>query len=828
MARSTQAAVTVTDALATTGLIPYGASYGLFTVESGDSVTSLTWYASADGINYEAAQDDDGAIVQTVAVSKAYRIPMAIAGAKYLKPVGDAAATLSVNTKNYSPKYGSVGRGEVSLPTGNLILNAPASSNAYTGGDRTFNGTTQYLSRAAHASHNLATGDAVLSGMVQRAAAGNLAICGKYQDASNYWKLEFDAANKVHFIAVIATVTLIEITSTTAITSTTDWNHIAVLIDRSAASGCKIYVNNSDDTAAGAVTSASTINNTGAFQLGADGNGALFFSGSLATFGIAKPTDVTTITTAAVLSLYNYRNGKTYNNITAAERTAWNLTSYYDLGEVSGNAIERVGSPGIDLTDNGSVTAGNGPAEAIAQDESANANHGQLVGFTAAQQITAWSPDVPAVPDCADGYGLTLDGSDDVVDCGGGYVATTAITISLWAKTAGFGNNDVLVSRRDSSGGDRSNYTINQGSTGKLHFFFTATAGVYHEFASTDTLSTLGAFDGLWHHYALSFTYGTGSSLALYLDGVAVPGAWTSGTGNASHTSVSTEKLGIGSTWSGSAWANFAAGVFDDVRIYSSALTAPQVLALASGDPTAANYPSSATLVRHWKLDDGAQANPLTGDPILGHRSSVGDWYFLQETISKRPLYDSSEMNGRPTIEFNGTSHVLYSTQISKATQQGCYSFAVTPVAIGNTMCLFALTDTTGATDYVLFGINSAGKALFQSKLGGVTTTITGGTILVAAERVILQFWSDGSTSAIAVNGVDETLGVAGGGSNSGQFFADVISPDNWCLGALKANTDTLHFEGDVGQYIGYDDETTVGKRARMYRYLKKLYGIGA
>ena len=295
------------------------------------------------------------------------------------------------------------------LPAGNLILNAPVSSTVYTGGGRTFNGSTQYFDRASHASHNLGTGDVLLSVMVLRNGTGNKPICAKYQNGTNYWQLEFTAGNVLHFIAVAGGATLIDVTSITAITSTTAWYHVLVAIDRSVASGCKIYVNNIDDTQTNQVSSVDNIDNTGVFWVGTGSNGSIYFPGTLSTLGIGKPTDVTTITTAAALSLFNFRNGKQYNDITAAERTDWNLTSYYDLTEISGDAIERVGA--INLTDNNVITAGNGPAEAIAQDETANANHGQLIGFSAAQQITSWTPAV------ADGsYTVTVEdgqGSND-------------------------------------------------------------------------------------------------------------------------------------------------------------------------------------------------------------------------------------------------------------------------------------------------------------------------------------------------------------------------------------------------------------------------------
>jgi hypothetical protein len=57
------------------------------------SLTTITWYSCAteDG-TYLAAYDGDGvAVTQTVSASKAYPIPAALAGACFIKAVGNVA-----------------------------------------------------------------------------------------------------------------------------------------------------------------------------------------------------------------------------------------------------------------------------------------------------------------------------------------------------------------------------------------------------------------------------------------------------------------------------------------------------------------------------------------------------------------------------------------------------------------------------------------------------------------------------------------------------------------------------------------------------------------
>ncbi len=1170
--------------------------------------------------------------------------------------------------------------GSIALPTENLILDAPAGTGGVVGGARTFNGTDELFSRAAHASHNLGTGDVLLSGMVQRGAAGNKAICGKYQDANNLWKLEFDANNKIHFAAVKSGSPIIDIASATAYTSTTAWYHVFLALDRSSASGCKLYVNAVDDTqtnqgliwsslgqqfsetyiysmisfgggiclagtsgtglilrstdsgatwsnlgqqgsetlifafaslgggiclagtypgglilrstdsgatwsslgqqfsqsevicfaslgggiclagtygdglilrstdsgatwsnlgqqfsqveirslvslgggiclagtAAGLilrstdsgatwsnlgqqfsqsyiyslaslgggiclagtypgglilrstdsgatwsslgqqfsqtyisslvslgsgiclagtstgglilrstdsgatwsslgqqfsqtsiaafgsvgggicitgtypgglilrsivqVTSASDIDNTGAFQLGADGNGALFFQGSLATFGIAKPTDVTSITTAAVASLDNLRNGKTWNNISAAERTAWNVTSYYDLSEISGNALEEVAD--IDLTDNGSVGAGNGPAEAIAEDTgSVGTNHGQLLGFSAAQQITAWNPVTPdgsytatvvdpnsanngtmigfadvdtarttdVSPLCAVSQSIKFDGVNDYIEgptIAAASFAKTPFAVSFWVKPnsladlCGYLNTSVL-----SAG-----WTVYSWITGVVRLADNA--------GDLVTSGTVVLTLNIWNHVVITRTDTGATGLNIYINGIA---------GDVPATGDVTIN-GSGPTCIGRYYSNYnghyAKAYLTDMRLYSSGLTSDECLYIATngasgtapsnsvgkwiGYDTSRSVPDcadgygltldgtddyvsmgnlgnvtsvdvwikslaanqelmtlagstetaitvvtgtltfGATLAGYtgtitidgvsktaaaagallndgawhelaftlteiaasdfrigtdssafgnivvdqlelnggthvWTFNDGAQLNPNEGDPVLGHRSATGDIYFSQATISARPLMDLTTVNNKASLEFNGASKYMTCTQVNKATQQGCVTIHITTGASVASMCYFGITDTAGALNYMMIGTNASSKLVFTFMNAGVETSLAGGTTLAANTRYVVQFWHDGTTSGITLNGVAESTT----GTDPAAWFADVVGADVLCLGALAHNSPTKFFEGFIAHYIAYDDETTLSKRKQAYRHLKQLYGIG-
>jgi len=76
-------------------------SMGFIQVPAGSSLTSLTWYtAEVTGGTYLAAYDEtNSAISQTVAAGQSAQLPVALAGARFLKAVGNAAGTIHLSLK---------------------------------------------------------------------------------------------------------------------------------------------------------------------------------------------------------------------------------------------------------------------------------------------------------------------------------------------------------------------------------------------------------------------------------------------------------------------------------------------------------------------------------------------------------------------------------------------------------------------------------------------------------------------------------------------------------------------------------------------------------
>ena len=95
--------VTVGTAVADSVAISYGDfEKGMVLVPAGATYVTLTWHTcGSESGTYLPAQDATGtAVTQTVAASKAYPIPVALLGARFLKITGNAAGTVGVTLKD--------------------------------------------------------------------------------------------------------------------------------------------------------------------------------------------------------------------------------------------------------------------------------------------------------------------------------------------------------------------------------------------------------------------------------------------------------------------------------------------------------------------------------------------------------------------------------------------------------------------------------------------------------------------------------------------------------------------------------------------------------
>lgn len=247
------------------------------------------------------------------------------------------------------------------------------------------------------------------------------------------------------------------------------------------------------------------------------------------------------------------------------------LKAYYKLDESSGNAADSSGN-GYTLTNQGSMTY-SGAAPLINNGADINATGTKFVGGV----IT----------------GMAITG-------------TSGITLNAWAKGSGIVSGTSIIGRRATTGTDYLNYGIDLKTSNGIVFSFTTGTVTYHQWQTNDSLSTLGLANGSWHMITITYTFGTGSSIVCYVDGVSKSGAWFTNNGNATHTDDANQQFGVGGYGNNLAGSHIA----DETGVWTRALTASEVTSLYNGGAGLA-YPLSVGIA--YTMVASVVAFTLTG-----------------------------------------------------------------------------------------------------------------------------------------------------------------------------------------------------------------------
>lgn len=210
--------------------------------------------------------------------------------------------------------------------------------------------------------------------------------------------------------------------------------------------------------------------------------------------------------------------------------------------------------------------------------------------------------------------GVVCDGTDDLLttsldtaaDC-----PNATCTVTMWAKLTAGVTEYFLNKSNSSNTGWRFGHTSN-------HLYVRiseADGGTAAEVQSTATIN-----DGNWHHLAAVITTDTTTSannvITLYVDGATGQGTTTrDGQGyGPNNDNVRFCQLVSGS--------NYCPCSIEDVRIYSGALSAQQILTLATGKLRGTQV--GGTLIAYWPMDECSHGASVDG---VGFRDLGGGGY---------------------------------------------------------------------------------------------------------------------------------------------------------------------------------------------------------
>jgi arylsulfatase A-like enzyme len=245
---------------------------------------------------------------------------------------------------------------------------------------------------------------------------------------------------------------------------------------------------------------------------------------------------------------------------------------------------------------------------------------------------------------------IQFDGVDVYVSVTGfnGITGTVPRTLAAWVRTTNSGGNLPIIAWGPNTTGNKWTFLMN--TAGQIRLEVT---GGY--IVGTRTVN-----DGQWHHVACTFTNDGSPNVTdvkLFVDGT--PEAISTSQSTTINTS-GTFPVKIGSDVQSRFWS----GALDEVRIFPRALSAAEILALA----TSTNQSAAAWQWRYfgvatdlWQADDDGDGGPRLLEYALGAQPHITD----RGAMSLVPEVTGGHLQVRFPRRLAGTSELTYAVQVS-------------------------------------------------------------------------------------------------------------------------------------------------------------------
>ena len=319
---------------------------------------------------------------------------------------------------------------------------------------------------------------------------------------------------------------------------------------------------------------------------------------------------------------------------------------------------------------------------------------------------------------------LTFDGSDDYIDLGNMTVLNGASAFTFEAKvfsTDNSGFRTIFAKRVDDNNCIQLQYAQGQAG-GANSLMFKVTGGSFNAYGYTDG----NAFSlNAWHHVAAVFN-GSGATnsdkLKLYIDGVSAPLTFVSNIPSVTVTNSNPMLIGSESTGASSLIA--FQGKMEDVRIWSTARTASEVLATQSNCLTG----SEAGLLVNYKFNETSGASATNSASGGGYSGAMNNFTLAicrnanatgcsggSGSSSNTVTWSNSISNGVSFVPATTTNYIATATG-----SNGCVSTANVYVKV-NPLPVIATNALPGTT------ICSGNSLTLSGSANGVNATWSGG-----------------------------------------------------------------------------------------------------
>lgn len=225
--------------------------------------------------------------------------------------------------------------------------------------------------------------------------------------------------------------------------------------------------------------------------------------------------------------------------------------------------------------------------------------------------------------------------------------------------------------------------------------------------------------------------------------------------------------------------------------------------AMQSGGGAAAFSPTDIAGLQIW-LDASQIVGLNDGDAVATWSDLSGNGYnATQGTASKRPTYQTSEINGKPCVRFDGVDDFLRCSSFSQAQP-------LTVLCVGNSISGGRFFD--GATSRLLIGYQGGTDVIF---FAGTVNAQFSGYALPWPWRYYTGVFNAASSQQF-VNGA--SVGTANPGN---QSLVDLHVGCGYYLGVPAE-----FLSGDIAELIIYNSSLSAGNLALLHAYTASKYGL--
>ena len=408
-----------------------------------------------------------------------------------------------------------------------------------------------------------------------------------------------------------------------------------------------------------------------------------------------------------------------------------------------------------------------------------------------------------------------FDGTNDYVDTGSTFQSTfrNSFSFSTWVRSndgqeAGLPK---LMGMRNSTYQD----WIHVGfDVGKLEMYYASNnSGKYGETAS----AVLGAGVTAWHHVVAVADEGA-AQMYLYFDGVlqtlgagSVDGDLT-GIDFSLFTTTDNLYLAARNKFSSTSEENLN-GSMADARLYNCALSAAQVKEIYDNSKVIipSNVPQT-NLAALWTLAEGS------GDILYDGSGNGNNGTFENEdgdewlTGQTGPPQLVEGYNRAMLFDGGNDGAIKDVADYRSGDSSGTMAAWVNFNALDDYQVVFGSFDFSSATRYIEIFLRNDGKIAFAQSNNDTGDYFYYNTALTVNTWYHVAVTSDGSSYTFYVNGAEVTK-TFGGGSDTGDWFADTANRDNICIGVLKYNsTHGNWMDGLTTEVVVYDTPLSAGQ----------------